>query len=112
MSLNFYDLKAKAKALQWMLISQYVTFNLFLNSNQDDLSVEPCIFGFASVYFNNGFFIIGGSSNFFRGSYFDAIYRLDKNVWKWSEVGRLNTGRINHGAIIVHKWCRNTLPNF
>ena len=67
------------------------------------------------MYYANGFYIIGGTGSGLKwvtDSYFDTIYRLDKNTWKWSEVGRLNTGRIDQGVMFVHKWCRNISPNF
>ena len=71
---------------------------------EDHPTADSCISGFASVFFDNGFFIIGGASSF--QTFFDTIYRLDKSEWNWSEVGRLNTGRMRHAVIFIHKWCR------
>ena len=73
----------------------------------DHPTADSCINDYASVFFDNGFFIIGGVSRFDRDNYFDAIYRLDESEWNWSEVGRLNSGRIYHQVIFIHRLCRN-----
>ena len=63
-------------------------------------SVKDDIWGFASVFINGNFFIIGGYADGLDDS--STIARLDAATWLWSQAGRLNTGRVGHGAIWVN----------
>ena len=54
---------------------------------------------YASVFINGNFFIIGGFADW---SDSNTIARLDAATWLWSEAGRLNTARSNHGVIWVN----------
>ena len=57
------------------------------------------ISGYASVFINGNFFIIGGWANAARSN---TIARLDSATWSWSRAGRLKTARDDHGAIWVN----------
>ena len=93
----------------------HVNAEYFDNEKETWVSVDSlptdatCIRKFASVFFDNGYYVIGGENRY--GTLFDRIYRLDKQSWEWSEVGHLNTARIEHDAIFIHKWCRNIQEN-
>ena len=59
-----------------------------------DVSIQ----GYASVFINGNFFIVGGRAD---GAASNTIARLD-SAWSWSRAGRLNTARRGHGAIWVN----------
>ena len=51
---------------------------------------------FASVFFNDSFYIIGGVNPVTPQNKIGQLSTID---WTWSDVGQLQTGRSNHGVI-------------
>ena len=69
------------------------------------------------LYFSDSFYTIGGRNQYgdedqwgFKKEFssLDTIYRLDKKSWTWSEAGQLNSGRFNHGSMLVNKGCQHS----
>ena len=63
------------------------------------------IYGYASVFINGNFFIIGGWTTPWAGHWGEnsnTIARLDAATWSWSKAGQLNTSRRGHGAIWIN----------
>ena len=72
---------------------------IFLSFDFDSVK-DDYIEGYASVFINGNFFIIGGF--FISGEPSNTIARLDSATWSWSRAGQLNTARGGHGAIWVN----------
>ena len=96
--------------------AEYFDANSETWANITDIPIGvKCIYGYATVYSAAGFYIVGGlvqvdavtGGNILN--ILDRIYRLDSNNWKWSEAGQLNSARYNHGAMVFHNRCRNTV---
>ena len=61
----------------------------------EDYPYSNRIWGFASVFINGNFYIVGGN-DWVAG---DIIASLSAETWSWSPVGRLRAARAYHGAI-------------
>ena len=72
------------------------------------------IIKYASVYFIDSFFIIGGHQRKVNGKIeaVNTIKKINTNNWQWSEVGALNTARAKLGAIMVEIWVLNEASKF
>ena len=69
--------------------------DFFLSFDYDSVK-DFFICGYAPVFTNGVFYIVGGYVDE-RNS--NTIARLDAITWSWSSVGRLQTSRNGHGAI-------------
>ena len=72
---------------------------MIVSSFDFDFVKDEYIWGYASVFINGNFFIVGGAAKF---KSLNTIARLDSATWSWSRAGRLNTARSSHGAIWVN----------
>ena len=68
-------------------------------SSDYDSVKDEYIWGYASVFINGNFFIIGGDADRGQSS---TIGRLDSATWSWSRAGQFNTARDYFRAIWVN----------
>ena len=92
-----------------VLFLQYipVTFELDCAIFHNVDFIGDFIIKYASVYFTDSFFIIGGHHRKIKYGMeaVNTIKKIDTKNWQWSEVGKLNNARAKHGAVMVEIGC-------